>query len=470
MIEGEFLPGGRRREWCDADVLRALKRRSLAKLRREVEPVEPAALGRFLVEWQGISRPRAGLDALLTVIEQLQGARSPASVLESEILPARIAGLQAGGSRRALRRGEVVWRGIEPLGPSDGRIALYLAEQAAAARRRRPGKPRASWPRSIRALLQRRGALFFSELAAETGAFSGDLARRALGSRLGGRGHQRHARPAALAARARNTASAPPADSPRTVVPLAALGPPGSEGRWSLTPRARGVQEIPFGDAETRGVGPQLLERYGVLTREAVHAEGIAGGFSAVYEVLKALEDAGRIRRGYFVAGLGATQFALPGAEDRLRSLREPSEEPETLVLAATDPANPYGAALPWPETDARPQRAQRGGAQVILRDGALIAYAGRTERNLITFLPSEEPERGHAARAIAGTLTGLVESGRRRALLVAKVDGQAPASSPLGPYLIEAGFLPGSRGYLKRPAPAPPEPVHEEEDEHAPV
>jgi len=196
-----------------------------------------------------------------------------------------------------------------------------------------------------------------------------------------------------------------------------------------------------------------LLDRYGVLTREAVHAEDVAGGFSTVYPVAKAMEEAGRLRRGYFVAGLGAAQFALPGADDRLRALREPSEEPRTMVLAATDPANPYGAAIAWPEREgARPQRV--AGAQVVLADGRLVAWLGRAERNLLTFLPESEPERSEGSRAIASALASLVADGRRRALLVAKVDGEDPVRSQLASFLSEAGFLPGSRGYLIRAAP----------------
>jgi ATP-dependent Lhr-like helicase len=202
-----------------------------------------------------------------------------------------------------------------------------------------------------------------------------------------------------------------------------------------------------------------LLERYGVLTREAVHAEEIPGGFSAVYPVAKAMEDAGRARRGYFVAGLGAAQFALPGADDRLRALREPParEESRTFVLAATDPASPYGAAVAWPDREgARPQRV--AGAQVVLHDGRLLAWLGRADRNLLTFLPESEPQRGEAAAAVAGALAGLVDGGKRRALLVAKVDGEDPSRSALAPHLRKAGFLAGSRGFLKRTLPREPE------------
>jgi ATP-dependent Lhr-like helicase len=197
----------------------------------------------------------------------------------------------------------------------------------------------------------------------------------------------------------------------------------------------------PLGPSETErrtALARSLLERYGVVTREAVHAEGITGGFSAVYDVLKAMEEAGRVRRGYFVAGLGATQFAAPGAEDRLRSMRERPETPHVAVLAATDPANPYGAALPWPE------RAKTDGQ-------APGAHLGRAERSLLTFLPETEPERGHAAEALAKALSHLVESGRRRSLLIAQVDGDPTEKSPLAPHLSKAGFSATSRGFFKR-------------------
>jgi ATP-dependent Lhr-like helicase len=200
-----------------------------------------------------------------------------------------------------------------------------------------------------------------------------------------------------------------------------------------------------------------LLDRYGVLTREAVHAEGVAGGFSSVYAVLKAMEDQGKVRRGYFVAGLGATQFARPGAEGRLRALRDGSPEAEPIVLAATDPANPYGAALQWPDAPAsesadapRPQRA--AGALVVLADGRAIGYLSRTERSLLTFLPPDEPERSQAARALAGALADLVDSGRRRVVLVASVDGMDPGASALARALSESGFTSGSRGWIRRP------------------
>jgi ATP-dependent helicase Lhr and Lhr-like helicase len=196
----------------------------------------------------------------------------------------------------------------------------------------------------------------------------------------------------------------------------------------------------------------QLLDRYGVLTREAVHSEGIEGGFSAVYPVLKAMEEAGRIRRGYFVTGLGATQFALPGALDRLRSLREPGEEMQSVLLAATDPANPYGAALPWPAREEGRRPSRSAGAFVILIDGAPAAWMGRAERHLATFLdqvPDREP--AEVAREIARVLAAQVGLGGRRAVFVKEVDGQPAQDSPMANALAEAGFTFGLHGYMKR-------------------
>jgi ATP-dependent Lhr-like helicase len=198
-----------------------------------------------------------------------------------------------------------------------------------------------------------------------------------------------------------------------------------------------------------------LLDRYGVVTREAAHAEGIAGGFGAVYEVLKALEDQGRVRRGYFVEGRGGAQFALPGADERLRALRTPagSGRQETVILAATDPANAWGGLLDWPASrcDARPQRAT--GALVVLRDGELLGWMGRGDHPLLTFLPEEEPARSEGAFALAEALGGLVDRGVLPALLIRSVDGGEPWSSPLAPAFLRAGFAAPADGFLKRPA-----------------
>jgi ATP-dependent Lhr-like helicase len=451
VVEGEFLPGGRSREWCDAGVLKALKRRSLAKLRKEVEPVEAPAFARFLAEWQGVTRPRTGLDALLSSIEQLQAAPVPASVLETEILAARNAAYKPADLDLLCAAGEVMWRGVAAVGPHDGRIAFYLPDRYRLLAPP-PGRAEGKLAGAIRELLERRGALFFSDLARETGAFPRELVD-ALWN-LVWAGEVTNDTLAPLRAFVRGPAARASRRQFRgRSFRSRRAGPPGSEGRWSLLPGPESGSAAPTETERRAALTLSLLERYGVLTREAVHAEDVPGGFSTVYPVAKAMEEAGRVRRGYFVAGLGAAQFALPGADDRLRALREPSEEPQTLVLAATDPANPYGAAIAWPEREgARPQRV--AGAQVVLADGRLVAWIGRAERNLLTFLPESDPERTESARAIASALVSLVADGRRRALLIAKVDGADPAASPLASFLAEAGFLPGSRGYLIRAAP----------------
>jgi len=238
------------------------------------------------------------------------------------------------------------------------------------------------------------------------------------------------------------------------VVPRSRLGTlPGSEGRWTLR-GARGAR-VPTDTERRTALARSLLDRYGVLTREAVHAEGIETGFTSVYDVLKAMEEAGKVRRGYFIAGHGATQFAQPGADERLRAMRESSngvegQEAKTHVLAATDPANAYGATLPWPEReDAHPQRS--AGASVILHDGALIGWLGRSEHALLVYAPAEDPQRSLVLHALANALASMVEDGRRKLLLVATVDGEPVERSPLAPYLREAGFLPGARGWLRR-------------------
>ncbi|WP_437878807.1 DEAD/DEAH box helicase [Sorangium sp. So ce513] len=494
VVEGEFLPGGRGREFCDAEVLRSLKRRSLARLRAEVEPVPPEAYARFLADWHGLHRRRRGLDGLLAALEQLQGAPLSASALEAEILPARVEGYRPGDLDALCAAGEVVWRGVEPVGDGDGRVALYLAE-AYPYLAPPPGRAEGALAEGIRAALARRGALFFSDLSRETGAFGLDLLGalwdlvwagevtndtlaplRALG---------REARPSG---RRRERERPAPGGRGLSALRSRRIGPPGSEGRWSLLspPGAAASASVAAASAPVAATGAPgsaagapgeterraalaraLLERHGVLTREAAAVEGLAGGFSAVYDVLRAMEEAGQARRGYFIAGLGAAQFAVPGADDRLRACREPSDDPRTLVLAATDPANPWGAAVRWPEVAARadgaPEGAVRGpvrpqraaGALVILHDGRLLAWMGRTERSLTTFLPEAEPERGEAIRAIASALAALVNEGRRRAVLVATIDGEPAHASPLARALAEVGFTSGAHGYLKR-APTP--------------
>jgi ATP-dependent Lhr-like helicase len=453
VVTGAFLPGGTSSEHCDAEVLRVLRRKSLAKLRREVEPVDAAAYARFLLDWAHVGKKLRGADALLLAIGQLEGCPIPASVLEDEVLAARVEGFRPSDLDLLCARGDVVWAGVEPLGPGDGRLALFLADHEPLLGPP-PREVEGEHAVAIRKVLERRGAVFFDELAREVGGFpaatlevlwdmvwAGEVTNDTLAplrSWMQGRtGEKKRGRPGPRPA----TGSAPglrPATGWRRSAP-------GSEGRWSLR-RVRREGHGPSDTERRAALARALLERYGVVTREAAHAEGIAGGFTAVYEVLKAMEEAGRVRRGYFVAERGATQFALPGADDRLRAAREVGEpaRPQLVILAATDPANPYGASLAWPERGAQGPRPQRAaGAKVILRDGALLAWLGRREEALLTFLPTEEPQAAACASDLVAKVAELVtSSASRRAVLIATIDGVPASSHPVAPLFQRAGFV----------------------------
>ncbi len=497
LLRGEFRPGGAEREWCDPDVLRILRRRSLARLRREVEPVEPTALARFLPAWQGVTaapvpgtigattptplRGQVALERLAEVVDQLAGVPVPASVLERDVLPARVPGYQPRLLDELGALGEVAWVGCGPLGRDDGRIALFrpgrgeLLRQALVAGQAAGGpRPDGARHAAIREWLGRRGASFYRELF---GAARGGTDREVLDALwdLVWAGEVTNDTFAPLRALRWKR---PGGDRRSRPGRLATLGPPEAAGRWSLA----GLQEpddagAGHPGAEPAGPGPAggaagllpaggptpterlhalalaLLDRHGVLTREAVMSEGIDGGFAGIYPVLRALEEAGRIRRGYFVDGLGAAQFALAGAIDRLRAVREPEADRLRVdLLAASDPAQPYGAALPWPrrDHDDRHPFQRAAGAYVVLVDGTAVLYVERGGKGLVTFPAADDPER--AAPALAA-LAGLLGEGRLRELVVTRVDGV-----PLGPEhpwrsrLVVAGFVPGYRGLALRP------------------
>jgi ATP-dependent Lhr-like helicase len=458
LLEGEFRPGGSGREWCDADMLATIRRRSLAKLRKEVEPVEGPVLARLSTSWQGLVRRRSGLDALLDIVENLQGAPIPASIFESEILSARIDGYAPSDLDALAAAGEIVWRGVEPVGDRDGRIALYLTDHLP--RLWRPGPLTDLSPRQQAILdhLMEAGASFFTTLhEAAGGGYPGetvdaiwDLVWK--GALTNDTLHALRAFTRPPDRRSRKQVRGRPFRSRR-------VAPPAAEGRWSLL---RDRVPRPATDTEwSTATAQQLLSRYGLVTREIASAEGITGGFGAVYDVLKAMEDAGRVRRGYFVGGVAATQFALPPALDLLRSLRETPEQPEVVAIAATDPANPYGITLKWPDASPQSESAGRGptrtvGALVILVNGALAAYIPRGGREIAAFLPEDEPGRSIVGRALASTLADLAPD---RGLLVGEINGRDPADHPLTAYLVEAGFHSSAMGLqmLRRESGGPP-------------
>jgi ATP-dependent Lhr-like helicase len=526
LLEGEFRPGGSGREWCDPDILQAVRRRSLAKLRREVEPVEPPVFVRLLTTWQGLLRKRSGLDALLDAIEHLQGVPMAASVFESEILSARVEGYNSADLDALCAAGEVVWCGVEPLGERDGRLAIYLTDQLSRLRLPRTDDQVTGRARAILEHLAREGASFFTALhqaagggyPAETVDALWDLVWKGLVTNDTFHALRAFTRPPERRQRK------PSATRFRT----RRVAPPAAEGRWSLVTKSSasgfrlsasgrdpqagsrkpeaGSRNPEAGSRKPGAVTPtewstsvaqQLLSRYGVLTREVAASEGIYGGFSAVYDVLKALEDAGRIRRGYFVGGVGATQFALPAALELMRSLREMPDEPEVVVLAATDPANPFGTMLKWPDpghgstqdsshgstrdsshgstrnntghhstrnsTESPAVGPARGptrtvGAQVILINGTLAAYLSRGARQVLVYLPEDEPQRSTIGRALSARLAAMARTG---GLMIGEVNGVPTAAHPIAPYLAEAGFSPSAMGFMmRRPVVAKAEPA----------
>ena len=509
VLEGGFRPGGLHREWCDAEILRQIRRKSLARLRKEVEPVEQHTLARFLTHWQGLLSPRRGghshLDALLDAIESLQGAPIPASLLESSILPARVADYSSAGLDTLIAAGEVAWAGVEPLGDRDGRIALFLADKLPLLAQSRPlVEPLTEREQKLLSVLESTGASFFEPLhQAVGGGYPGESIDALWG--LVWRGlitnDSLHALRAYIARP--ESSRAPRRVQTGMIFRSRRTTPPNAQGRWSLLPLHLPVaaktshghelsradqrslssgalaperpSSAPSQTERSRALAIQLLNRYGVLLRESVATENVPGGFSAVYDVLKALEESGRIRRGYFVAGLGATQFALPAAVDLLRQLRtEPAaERPEFVELAAADPANPYGSALRWPDlpamddhSESAPRMLTRAAyAEVILRNGQLVAWLKRGNPNLLVFLPGEEPERSQAASGLAHFLCARgqerMHASGREGVLITTVNGQPVAASFLARFLMDAGFHPGPLGMHLRRIPLPPAHLH---------
>jgi ATP-dependent Lhr-like helicase len=472
LIEGEFRPGGSEREWVDADVLRSIRRRSLARLRQEVEPVDVDALGRFVIAWHGIGSGRRGLETLLDAIEQLQGAAIPASVLETEVLPARVAEYQPAMLDTLMAAGEVVWAGVEPLGARDGRIALYLTDHAVRLRPPTSGGGRSATGNSgpsgraadVLEYLREHGASFFAEIHHGTGGGFPQEIVDALwdlvwaGAITNDTLHPLRAYVRTEDKRAARRNRAQPFRSRRLV-------PRTAEGRWS-TLETRKVSRSAATEWSA-AIAQQLLTRHGVVTRETVAAESTPGGFSAVYGVLKAMEEAGRIRRGYFVGGLGGAQFALPAAVDLLRSFRDVPEEPRHVVLAATDPANPYGAVVKWPLDSGRGKAADETagktssgdaptrsvGGRVIMVDGFAAAYLRRGERELILFAPEAEPSRSRTIREVALALLELATTRElgRQGMLIAAINGEPASTHPTADLFVAEGFSSTAMGLQAR-------------------
>ena len=446
---GEFRPDGSEREWCEAEVLRSLRRRSLAALRREVEPVEADALARFLPTWHGMDRPRRGADALAASITQLQGAAIPASTLENDVLPVRVAGYRPGDLDALLAAGDIVWMGAGSVGASDGRVRLFWREQAALLAPL-PGDDAPEGPihDELRRHLADRGASFWPDLLSASGIADEAAVVAALWDLVWAgevtndtfapvRGMLATTGRSSKARRGQGRRGRPRPGQ------LTRLGPPSVAGRWSLF--APLLEPLPSATERSHLQALQLLERHGVLTREGALGENHPGGFAAVYGLLRALEERGQVRRGYFVAGLGGAQFATPGAVDRLRDYREAGDHPVAVALATTDPAQPYGAVLPWPISGGRPSRST--GSQVVLVDGEPRAYLERGGKSLLLFEGALENDDWVEA------LGGLVHSGRLRSLEINRIDGEPAVGSDAAAFLHERGFAPGYKGPVLRPS-----------------
>ena len=487
VVKGAFRPGGQGRdEWCDVEVLRLLRQRSLAVLRREVEPADATSLVAFLPAWHGVApvggKPEAtGADRVLEVVGQMEGLALPASAIETDILPSRVRDYDPRMLDELLVGGEVMWVGAGPLGRDDGRVVLARREVAALVLPRlgvgsgaavgsdSGGALDSEVHAHIRERLAGRGACFFRELGRVTWAdqevlgalwdlvWAGEVTcdgfaalratvsaatRRAAGSGSGGAPRGR-----AVVSGGRGGVGRP---LPRAHRPrpgsVRATAPPAGQGRWSLVAREIGSAGTPGPDAQRRAdveaaaaVAGALLERHGILTRDAVRAEAVPGGFAGIYPVLETLEESGRIRRGYFLSGMGGAQFALPGAVDRLRSgSRRPDvggSRPDVHVLAATDPANAYGAAIPWPIKG--PLRVP--GAYVVLVGGTGAAYLERSGKGLVAL---REPD-GTWEEAVARALADLVAAGRWRRLVLQRSPDEMAAA------LAAVGFVPGPKGLV---------------------
>ncbi|MFG2432387.1 DEAD/DEAH box helicase [Streptomyces sp. NPDC048590] len=470
VVQGEFHPAGIGQEWCDSTVLRRLRRRSLAALREELEPVAPSALAGFLPQWQHLGdNSLRGIDGLARAVEQLQGAPVPASALEKLILPSRVMGYSPAMLDELTTTGEIVWAGAGALPGKDGWLSVYPADSAPLLLPPPHPLETTALHDSVLTILSGGYGLFFRQIADQVRAtthpdctepqladaiwdlvWSGRLTNDTLAPLRALLGSGRTAGSTAHRAR-RSVPRGRYGSLTGSARPASRTGPPTVSGRWSLLPPAE-----PEPTHRAHALARTLLDRHGVVTRGAVQAEGVEGGFSAIYRVLAAFEDSGQARRGYVVEGLGAAQFAMDGAVDRLRAAATardraaPGSAPRALVLAAADPANAYGAALSWPESPdgAGHKPGRKAGSLVVLVDGELTLYMERGGKSLLSW--STDPD-DPALRAAAEALASAARAGRLGTVTVERTNGASALASPLGRTLEAAGFLATPRGLRLR-------------------
>ena len=450
LEHGEIRPGGAELDWCDAEILRRIKRRNLARLRDEVAAVDTPTLALFLPAWHGLDKPSGGLERLREVIGQLQDLPLPWSLLSGTILPARVPGFRPDMLDTLAASGAVVWVGRGAAGSKDGRIALYLREQV---RELLPAAADYEPPEAVHRLildcLSENGASFLMEIAGRVSDAGLAISSRDLSAALWD---------LVWAGQITNDTFAPLRDLSRS-------GPRRSRtrgrsnlvtgGRWSLVSGL--TARDPNATKQTLARARLLLDRYGIVSRKCAQAEEIPGGFSALYKVYREMEEQGRVRRGHFVDGLEGAQFAWVGAVDRLRGSREQAEERDELttlddvgILSAMDPANPYGAIVPWPAVanpeQAKPRRV--AGAWLMTARGRPVLYIARRGRSLITF-PATIRDDDSTLDAAIDALRHLPRGSSRGMLVIETVDGQPVAESPFAGRFTRAGFAKDYRGLV---------------------
>ncbi|MER1996822.1 MAG: ATP-dependent helicase [Arthrobacter sp.] len=466
-------------EWCDAEVLRRLRRRSLAALRSDVEPVDPPTYGRFLPAWQNVGSSLRGLDGVATVIDQLSGVPIPASAWEPLILGSRVRDYAPAMLDELTATGEVIWSGTGSLPGNDGWISLHLAENAALTLNPDPDFVPSELQSRLLDLLSGSGAYFFRQLSEAVnsvplqdggsllpdseiitalwelvwaGRISNDTFTPVRSLLSGGKtAHkQRAATPRARTARLGRMGRGSLSSSSLRLAGAAGDAPgrgpqPLVAGRWSLLPAVETDTTV-----HAHATAELLMDRYGVVTRGSVASEGVPGGFGLLYKVLARLEEMGRCRRGYFIEQLGAAQFAVPATVDRLRSFSRENQlavpAPEAVALAATDPANPYGAALPWPASDGGHRPGRKAGALVVMVDGELVLYVERGGKTLLTY--TDDPE----ILLLAGAaLVGIIRRGAAEKMAVEKANGVDVLDTPVATALLAAGFYSTPKGLRYR-------------------
>jgi ATP-dependent Lhr-like helicase len=432
LEHGELLPGGTEPEWCEKRVLRRLRRRTLAQLRSQIAAVDPTALGRFLPNWQGVGSSGRGAHRLAEIVDQLEGVAMPWAEVERRILPARMAGYGPELLDALGASGQVVWVGAGSLGPKSGKVRLLTRERVALMLDV-PAIPEDLGPLQTLLMehLRARGASFFMELQTAAGRPPADDLQHALWDLvwLGLITNDTFAPLRALAAPKRSVRGRGRRSGLRRRGPSLTAG-----GRWSLVEHLFLEDPSPTARAHARSLA--MLERYGVVSREAALHEDNPGGFSPLYQVLRAMEESGQVRRGWFVEGLSGAQFALPGAVDRIRG----GEDAPALVLSACDPANPWGGLLPWPAPMGEGRARRASGALVVLRNGDLVFWVGGS--HLLSFT-SDRDALPDAAAALARRAPKLMD----KTLALDRVNGAAPGTGATERALLGAGFETDGKG-----------------------